>query len=337
MRDDDKRRRRKRDKARRRERLAAKRHDDHPTDDEFKRLYQMGIAAGRTPVLTDDADGREFLLDLSPGVVERVPWSEVRELFGAVLGPRRHANGKKKSPHRRRLPVQHCHMETESALLVPRQDGQAVPGCVVTLMWCPDCPRADLVACTLTELAEAEPVWRPDLRDFLTAEAADLQAQAGDDDLGDDGELKRLFLEAQVDGDDRPTITLAGVPTTLDLSPGVVAGVPGAYLDQLVYGEVEPRMRTDLKTKYPRRRRREFNPDLIEVETCLGVVPPGSAVPRFMVSMWCWPRWRNAELVACTLDELQRPEPLWRPDLKVELKGYVAPLLARLADQAGDN
>jgi hypothetical protein len=200
MRDDDKRRRHKRDRANRRARFEARKRDDHPTDDEFKRLYQMGIAAGRTPVLTDDADGREFLLDLSPGVVEGVPWSEVRDLFGDVLGPRRHANTTKKSPNRHRLPVGHCHMETESAVLVPHQDPDVSPACVVTLMWCPDCPNAWLVACTLAELHDpADPVWRPDLRDFLKAEAADLQARAE----GGEGVLSAPHEEVEMVSHDR--------------------------------------------------------------------------------------------------------------------------------------
>jgi hypothetical protein len=189
MRDDDKRRRRRRDKARRRERLAAKHHDPatglgRRTDAELKmmwELYQAAPAANTRPAFTDDDDDSPTFLDFSPAVVEHVPLTQVRDLLWEELAPRMRAKLKDDTKRSRRL-VKDCRMETVTALLVPRQ-GQAVSGCMVALLKCPDCRKAELVACTLAELHDPALAWRPDLRDFLRAQATDLQARADDGGL----------------------------------------------------------------------------------------------------------------------------------------------------------
>jgi hypothetical protein len=50
------------------------------------------------------------------------------------------------------------------------------------LIWCLDCRRTILAACTLDELDETDPSWHADeVRDFLKIEAARLLAQDDDD------------------------------------------------------------------------------------------------------------------------------------------------------------
>jgi hypothetical protein len=119
---------------------------------------------------------------LSPGVVAGVPVEVVHNEVECELVPRVLARLKKAPEHRRRL-VQCGTVATESVVLTP-PPGQVGPPCVLALWWCPGCQEAGLIACTLAELTEALPVWRPDVRDFLKARVAALQARHDDQDDG---------------------------------------------------------------------------------------------------------------------------------------------------------
>jgi hypothetical protein len=216
-------------------------------------------------------------------------------------------------------------VETESELspdqgLDHSHAHQAGPPCVASLWWCPGCQRAELIACTLAELDETVPLWRPDLRGFLKAAADHLQTT--------DGVFKGLFQEAHAAGQDL-AVDLAGVPTIVDLSPGVLARVPGRPFDHLIYSTVAPQLRAKRKA-YPRRPGPD--PDLSDGTTWLQAGPPGSGVPRCLVTVWYFPAHDDARLVSCLVDELDDAS-LWTPELRADLKGYAAQVLAQLDNQ----
>jgi hypothetical protein len=316
---DDERRRRKRDKAQRRARFEAARRHDHPAGGPMP-IYMGGAAAAGLPVFR--AGGRQIRLDLSPGVVAGVPADQIHHLVGCVLVPRLLARLRESPAHRRRL-VKCGAVETESELSPDQGPDhahahQAGPPCVASLWWCPACPDAGLIACTLDELRETVPLWRPDLRGFLKAAADHLQHS--------DGVLKGLYQEAHAAGQEM-AIDLAGVSTVVDLSPGVLARVPGRPFDHLVHSVVAPKLRARRKAyrhgPYP-----DGNPNRPYATLWLERPAPGSDVPLYLVSALYYPGHDDARLVSCLVDELDDAS-LWTPGQRAELKGHVARLLAR--------
>jgi hypothetical protein len=148
--------------------------DDHqPTGATAKKEYLDILAAGRSPVL-DLGDGLEADLDFSPGLLERVPLTEVVEVVAEVLLPRLRAELPHYPPkRRRRLRADLVLAGTAANHPAP---GSLAARFVVALRYWPRSGDAELVACLRDELQTPDFLWRPDLRDELRRTAADIQA-----------------------------------------------------------------------------------------------------------------------------------------------------------------
>jgi hypothetical protein len=271
---DHERRRRKRDKAQRRARLEAGRH------------YIQGPGLPGQVHTRAGPAGDLPVIDLSPGAQAGLPAGAVHHMVGCVLLPRLEARGDQRKRHRQL--VRCGRVDTESELSAC--EGFSGPPCLLSLWWCPGCQATGLWACTLDELGETNPLWRADLRVFLKAEAARLQAT--------DGILKGLYQEALAAGRSRLSTELAGLGAFVDLSPGVLARVPGRQLDHLVIAWAEPKLR-DKRAAQRRRPQHAHGDDTTDATVRLPELVRGSTVPRYLVAVSYSPAHDNACLAAC--------------------------------------
>jgi hypothetical protein len=146
------------------------------------------------------------------------------------------------------------------------------------------------------------------------------------------GTIKQQYLAALAAGQ-KPCLDAGGRDIRLDFSPGVLARVPLEELVELLLDELVPKMDAYWQKNYPGHCLAQHpanHPQAHHGHMDSTAALIGSHDPSYLASLNWWRDCCCAELVACLLDELHGPEPLWRPDLGATLKGYQARLQAQL-------